>query len=141
MTLINRVRKYADFKRITIKDIERKCGLSNGYFRIIQRPGVRKLDRILTEYPDLNRDWLLYEEGEMLNSGFEENILSPASGEKEQHTEALPPDLTAILKAHAEERARLEEIIRMCNEENKRLIDTIDALNLTLRGLMNTQNR
>ena len=50
-----------------MKAFETACGLSSGYVTSMRKGfGRDKLDNVLTAYPQLNRDWLLYGEGEML---------------------------------------------------------------------------
>ena len=47
---------------------EQKCGLANGYISKIKgNIGVQKLEGIARAYPELNKDWLITGEGEMLN--------------------------------------------------------------------------
>ena len=59
---------YATSKGITIAEFERISGLGNGYVRKIRNTvGRRKLEDILSAFPDLNRVWLLTGEGDMLN--------------------------------------------------------------------------
>lgn len=53
---------------MTMKSFELKCGLSTGYVTSMRKGfGPDKLNNVLTAFPELNRDWLLYGEGEMLN--------------------------------------------------------------------------
>ena len=50
-----------------MKDFETKCDLSNGYVTSMRKGfGRQKLENVLKAYPELNREWLLYGEGEML---------------------------------------------------------------------------
>ena len=52
----------------SISDFERACGLSNGYVHKIKNSvGKRGLLDIQRKFPELNTDWLLTGEGEMLN--------------------------------------------------------------------------
>ena len=54
---------------MTTKSFEIRCGMSNGYIRSMRRGlGVEKLDKVLSEFPELNRDWLLFGDGEMFVS-------------------------------------------------------------------------
>lgn len=69
-TIKSRLYAYANYKGIRIRAIERLCQMSNGYISSIKKGiGPEKLDRLLAQFPDLNRDWLLYGEGEMLKGG------------------------------------------------------------------------
>lgn len=68
MEIGDRISKYVTSKGITIAEFERISGLGNGYVRKIRNTvGRRKLEDILSAFPDLNRVWLLTGEGEMLN--------------------------------------------------------------------------
>lgn len=56
--------KYMD---LTQKEFEERCDMSNGYVSNIRKSiGTDKLQNIVQQFPELNRDWLLYGEGEML---------------------------------------------------------------------------
>lgn len=63
-----RLIQYIEYKNMSIRSFERKCGLSNGYIRSIEQTIMpRKLKSISLQFPDLNQSWLLTGEGEMLN--------------------------------------------------------------------------
>ena len=67
MTVQERIRAYCKAKKISIRQFEIQAKLSNGYVSSMRKGlGVDKLENVLNAFPDLNRDWLLYEEGEML---------------------------------------------------------------------------
>ena len=52
---------------LTQKAFEDRCGMSNGYVANIRKGiGDDKLLNIVQQFPQLNREWLLYGEGEML---------------------------------------------------------------------------
>ena len=69
MTINERIYAFIDFKDISIKKFEELCDLSNGYISSMRKGfGRDKLNNVLTIFPDLNRDWLLYGEGDMLKS-------------------------------------------------------------------------
>lgn len=56
-------------KKLSQQKFENICGLSNGYVNNIKISiGARKLHDILQAFPELNRNWLLFGEGEMLNN-------------------------------------------------------------------------
>ena len=62
-----RVYEFCSEMGIKIRDFERTCKLSNGYVSSMRTGfGREKLNNVLTAYPQLNREWLLYGEGEML---------------------------------------------------------------------------
>lgn len=64
-----RVYEFCSEMGIKIRDFERTCKLSNGYVSSMRTGfGREKLNNVLTAYPQLNREWLLYGEGEMLRN-------------------------------------------------------------------------
>lgn len=64
-----RVKEYCDSVGISMAQFEREANLSNGYFNQVKgTPGRDKLSNILNAFPDINREWLLYGEGEMLKT-------------------------------------------------------------------------
>lgn len=66
-TVKERAQMFVKHLGISMKAFETACGLSSGYVTSMRKGfGRDKLDNVLTAYPQLNRDWLLYGEGEML---------------------------------------------------------------------------
>ena len=62
-----RLIKFIKKKGLSQKKFEESVGFSNGYVNNIAKGiGAEKLQRILNVYPDLNQQWLLTGEGEML---------------------------------------------------------------------------
>lgn len=62
-----RLYQFIKYQNISVQAFEKKCGLSNGYVAAIRKGiGSEKLEAILTQFPQLNRTWLLFGEGEML---------------------------------------------------------------------------
>lgn len=60
---------FIEFKGLTKKRFEQITGLSNGYLNNFKgNLGGHKLECILTSFPELNKNWLLFGEGEMLKS-------------------------------------------------------------------------
>ncbi len=60
---------FIKFMHLTQKAFEDRCGMSNGYVANIRKGiGNDKLLNIVQQFPQLNREWLLYGEGEMLKS-------------------------------------------------------------------------
>jgi phage repressor protein C with HTH and peptisase S24 domain len=68
-TVKERTLEFIKYKEISVKEFENNCGLSNGYVASMRKGfGTDKLNNVLSAYPELNRDWLLYNEGEMTNN-------------------------------------------------------------------------
>lgn len=71
-TIKDRTIDFVKYKGMTMKSFEVKCGLSTGYVTSMRKGfGIDKLNNVLTAFPELNREWLLYGEGEMIKSGVE----------------------------------------------------------------------
>ena len=69
LTINERIKKFCEYKRIAVSTFEKMSYLSNGYVKSIKKSlGSKKLDDVLNAFPELNREWLLYGEGEMLKS-------------------------------------------------------------------------
>ena len=69
-TIKERTIEFIRHKGIKMKTFEEKCGLSTGYVTSMRSGyGSEKLKNVLNAFPELNREWLLYGEGEMLNKG------------------------------------------------------------------------
>lgn len=67
MSVAERLKEYIGHKRITNAEFERSINASNGYINSIRKSiGIDKLEQIEHTYPDLNTQWLLKGEGEML---------------------------------------------------------------------------
>lgn len=67
MTIKDRVSEYCKKKNIAISRFESLSGLSNGYFnQVKKRPSLDKIESMVRAFPDLNPDWILTGEGEMM---------------------------------------------------------------------------
>lgn len=67
-TVKERLIIFIKHKKLSQKRFEIICGMSNGYVNSIRKGlGADKLQSIVRNFPDLNREWLLYGEGTMLN--------------------------------------------------------------------------
>lgn len=87
----NRIYKFTEAKNISVRDFERSIGASNGYVSSIRRSiGSEKLSDILTTYPDLNRDWLLYGEGSMLLSDNPKSTAIPINAPEVVYLPVVP---------------------------------------------------
>lgn len=69
MWIKDRLKLFIEKENISKSRFERSVGLSNGYISNIKcKIGVDKLERILKQYPQINRDWLFFGTGNMYNS-------------------------------------------------------------------------
>lgn len=66
-TVKQRLIKFIETTRLTQAEFQRRCNLSSGYINnMVKGIGTVKLELILSEFPQLSREWLLYGEGEMI---------------------------------------------------------------------------
>lgn len=64
-----RLLEFIGYKGMPVSQFEKLCGMSNAYIKNMSKGiGVEKLECILNKFPELNKQWLLYGEGEMLIS-------------------------------------------------------------------------
>lgn len=125
-----RLMKFLRYKDISNSVFEKTCGMANGYVNNI-RVGVspKKLESILLNYPELNRDWLIYGEGSMLNEGYTTfepiGVATPMSPTAMTETEKE----VVLLQAKLEEKEKmitiLEQQLAELNTINKGLMTTL----------------
>jgi transcriptional regulator with XRE-family HTH domain len=71
-----RTLEFIKYKGIKMKTFEEQCNLSSGYVTSMRKGfGSDKLNNVLSAFPELNRNWLLYGEGEMINNIEHINVL------------------------------------------------------------------
>lgn len=96
MSVVQRIKKYIDFKGITNQKFEQEIGYSNGAFATQLKKnkeiGSGKLENILTKYSDINPSWLLIGEGEMLKPQgiVNERQQSYSIGNVQEDSEGVP---------------------------------------------------
>ena len=67
-TVKSRLLAFLESQRISKSEFSRRMGLSNAYLGSMRKSMPEdKVSRLVELFPQLNRDWLLYGEGEMLN--------------------------------------------------------------------------
>lgn len=71
-----RLIRFIKYKNIGQTKFEKIVGLSNGYINSLRHsPSTEKFNMICNSFPDLNGDWLLTGEGEMIKSEIKEENL------------------------------------------------------------------
>ncbi|SNR99271.1 S24 family peptidase [Flavobacterium sp. ov086] len=84
---IKRIKLYLDFKSVRVSSFEREVGMSNGSFasqlKNNKTIGLDKLENILKIYTDINVEWLLTGDGNMLKSDIssQKNVETPKKQE------------------------------------------------------------
>jgi hypothetical protein len=68
--IVQRIKDYADARKLSIREIESTAGMSNGTLgkaiRTSSDIGASWLEKIVSAYPDINPAWLLTGRGDML---------------------------------------------------------------------------
>ena len=78
MSIKDRTKKFIEYKGLTVSSFEELCDLSNGYISSMRKGyGREKLNNVLNTFPDLNRDWLLYGEGDMIKVPATMTVFNP----------------------------------------------------------------
>ncbi len=67
---------YLAYKDISQRKFSLKTGLSEGILRAGKDLGVDKIRTIKEHYPDLNMDWVIYDEGNMILNTVSEPSMS-----------------------------------------------------------------
>ena len=66
MTTTERLLQFVEYKGISKYEFHKKNGLSNGFLDKSRAIGTDKCARILENYPEINPEWLITGEGEMI---------------------------------------------------------------------------
>ena len=66
MSIVDRLRKIVDYNGISARQFCIKVGIANGFFDKVKDVGSEKLLKVLKAFPDINAEWLLTGQGEML---------------------------------------------------------------------------
>lgn len=126
MTLKERIQAYCQYKGISVSQFERQAGLSNGYFKDGSKmPRPDKISKILSIFPDINRNWLLHEEEPMLIAV--EQPVSQGGGDV-----TLPKAETNNLDTM--ERMKFFEALERRDQEVSRLITIIEKMQGITQG-------
>ncbi len=99
MEIKSRISEYCKHKNIAISRFEKNAGLSNGYFnQVKKRPSLDKIRGIIEAFPDLNTDWLLTGEGEMLKGSTVQTTYGDNSPNINGNDNSVTIGETAVLK-------------------------------------------
>lgn len=121
-----RIIEFVKAKQITVREFERQCGLSNGYVNAMRKGlGTEKLNNVLTIFPELNRDWLLYGEGPMLAPASDVLQPSPSIVNAPHSSQAVGEGARAV---NGEGVKECLEIVRRQQESISKLVETVNRL-------------
>tara|TARA_R110002124_G_scaffold148927_2_gene314581 strand:+ start:2466 stop:2846 length:381 start_codon:yes stop_codon:yes gene_type:complete len=75
MSIKDKLKLYADYKRISPRKFSLSIGASDSFLRSSGSIQSDILPSVRKNYPDLSIDWLLFDEGEMIKSEIERSNL------------------------------------------------------------------
>lgn len=131
-TVKDRTIEFVKFKGITMKTFEQKCGLSTGYVTSMRKGfGSDKLSNVLMAFPELNRDWLLYGEGEMIKGSVSQTSHgdnSPNINGNGNHLEPTSSLLDKALDEISAMRQALTDALAVNQRNTDRLLNIIENM-------------
>ena len=131
-TIKGRTIEFVKHKGITMKTFEQRCGLSSGYVTSMRKGfGSDKLNNVLTAFPELNREWLLYGEGEMIKGNVSQTSHgdnSPNINGNDNHLEPNSSLLDKALDEIAAMRKALTDALAVNQRNTDRLLNIIENM-------------
>lgn len=125
-------------------EFERVCGLSNGYVNSIRNTiGSKGVAQIIAQFPQINKSWLVFGEGEMFNeTPASEHPSEPVTptDDTRGHNVAVGGNASNISNGTSEKtilfaltevseiRKLLAEVININKEQSQRLIAIVDRI-------------
>lgn len=126
-TVKERVKIFCDSKNISIKQFEELCDLSNGYVSSMRKGfGTPKLKNVLHRFPELNREWLLFGEGEMIKSSQIINTISNTGAfSKNTINEDFSSQLSELIN---EQKDMRKDFMNLMSEKNRQINELIEII-------------
>ena len=80
-TVKERIMSFISTKGISIREFEKRSGLSNGYIKSLKgSPTVSRMSMIIRAFPEINPKWLQFGEGDMFKEGETQIVKSYTKG-------------------------------------------------------------
>ena len=120
----DRLISFIEYKELSVSAFEKACGLSNGYIRNFKgNLGGAKLEGILNAFPELDKDWLLFGEKEMLyNKVTPQN---PSADQKENN--GMIGTLLTLVESQRKDLETLIQIVKDKDEKIDELLGRLEA--------------
>lgn len=111
----SRLSKFIESTNMSVRSFEKRVGLSNGLIGNVIKKGASigtdKLERILETFPDLNPEWLVTGQGEMLKI-----------------PRVIHEPIEKYNTRECEKCQILEQQLTICKEEKDRLMSMVESL-------------
>lgn len=123
MSVKERIKEFAKSKKISIREFERLSGLNYGYVNAI-RVSIQpdKLEGIASHFDDLNVEWLLTGEGEMLKKKNNSIVSEPTVSYGEKESEGV----TAISIIDRNSRS-IEKMVEIADRNSRSIQQLVDS--------------
>ena len=101
MQIKDRLFMFFREKSLSNYKVEQACGLSNGYLRNLRKaPSIEIMEKIFSTYPELNREWVMSGNGDMLRPSADDSSSVPPTDDREK-TERRPREEAPVMKPRA----------------------------------------
>lgn len=98
MQIKDRLFMFFREKSLSNYKVEQACGLSNGYLRNLRKaPSIEIMEKIFSTYPELNREWVMSGNGDMLRPSADDSSSVPPTDDREK-TERRPREEAPVMK-------------------------------------------
>lgn len=126
-TIKSRLLAFLAYLNIGQSKFEKAVGLSNGYINSLRNsPSAEKLQMIIEAFPQLNRDWLLTGNGDMINKPSQEAI---GNGAIAAGGNVSNINNSSALDKAIDEISAQRKLVEKSQEQIDRLITIIENMN------------
>lgn len=140
MSILDRIENIRKIKGLNKSQFEKVLGKSTGYVNTLYKnnsiPGTEVIIKISDNYPDINLNWILKGEGEMLKENGEKNQLQveePATSYENATLQDFHADIKGDLKALSEGITQNFEVvsrgIQVGLQGQRKILDFMEKLN------------
>ncbi len=119
MNVNDKLLQYLDVKGISQRQFTQSLSMAEGVLRRGKNIGSGYLARIKRKYPDLNMDWVVFDEGKM--------IISPDAVNEEMENYGKTPTLDELVDLKIDERLKTMEaaLSKLVEKEIQREIEEV----------------
>ena len=130
--IVDRILQIIDFKGINKSTFYKEVGLSNGFLdKATKNIGASKIEQILKAYPEINPDWFLTGEGNMLKKDIPNTSVKDSSKAYSQEDEKNI--INELEKRYKEDKELYEKLILSYKERISELKEEIVFLREQLK--------
>lgn len=118
VTVKERIKLFLQHLKIGQNSFEAKIGWSNGYINNTKNISADKLKQVFNEYPQLNLEWLITGEGEMINPFIKSDCIERTNGAIEKSAVEYKCKYIELLEENRALRIEIEKL-REVNKRNE----------------------